>query len=217
MSINAIVKKWYIVLTCALLCAFGLYFEKSRVSTIIPQTGDMTFIRVVRFQTMPIFTANQTSTEIDLTTLMKSWSNLNELESQLEHNFDIKKFNATWEKTNDSQKMKWLSNHFRIQKIGPGLYELIIQFSMSDAKDSQYIKENNTNLMNTYMAYVSKTSALVTSDTEIDIIKEVQKVNEGQVVSKNTIEKKYAVIGFILGALVGIVIIMVMNARKQYH
>ncbi|WP_416181781.1 hypothetical protein [Acidaminococcus timonensis] len=217
MNLHAIVKKWYIIIICAVLCAFGLYFEKSKVTTVIPQTGDMTYIRVVQFHTVPVFTANQTSTEIDLTTLMKTWSNLNDLESQIEAHYDMRKLNATWYKMADSQKMKWLGDHFRVQKIGPGLYELIIQFSKKDAKDSQYIKNNETELMDIYMSYVSRTSKLVTNDTELDIIKEVQKVNEDQVISKSTIEKKYAVIGFILGALVGVIIIMVLSARRQHH
>lgn len=217
MSLQAIIKKWYIILICAVLCASGLYFEKSRVTEIIPQTGDMTYIRVVRFQQVPVFRADQTSREIDLTNLMKTWSSLIDLDSQLESNFNMQKFNATWNKTAESQKMKWLDEHFRVQKIGPGLYELIIQFSKKDAKDSQYIKDNESKLMDTYMTYVSKTSALVTHNTELSIIKEVQKINEDNVATKSTIEKKYAVIGFILGALVGVVIIMVWDTRKRLN
>lgn len=215
MSLRAIIKKWYIILICAVLCAFGLYFEKSKATMVIPQTGDMTYIRVVRFRTVPVFTVDQTSSEINITDLIKTWSNLDELNSQLVANFDMEKFNATWDKTADLQKMKWLNDHFRVQKIGPGLYELIIQFTKKDAKDSQYIKDNETKLMNTYMNYVSNTAKLVTSDTKLNVIKEVQKVNEEKVASKSDIEKKYGIMGFVLGALVGVVIIMVWDARNR--
>lgn len=217
MTLQTVMKKWYIIIICAILCAGGLYFEKSRVTSTVPQTGDMTYIRVVRFQQVPTFTTNQTSSEIDLTNLMKTWSSLTDLDSQLESNYNMEKFNATWYKTAESQKMKWLAEHFRVQKLGPGLYELIIQFSRKDAKDSQYIKDNESKLMDTYMTYVSKTSALVTHNTELSIIKEVQKINEDNVATKSTIEKKYAVIGFILGALVGVVIIMVWDTRKRMN
>lgn len=215
MNFRSIIKKWYVILICAVICAGGLYFEKSQVHTVVPQTGDMTYIRVVKFNTVPVFTTNQTSTEINVTNLMKAWSNLTELDSQIEANFDMSKMNAEWDKTADSQKMKWLGGHFRVQNIGPGLYELIIQFSKKDMKDSQYIKDNSTDLMNMYEAYFSKSAALVTKDTNLSTVKEFQNINEDRVVSKKAIEKKYAIIGFILGALVGVVIVIVWNARER--
>lgn len=215
MSLRAILQKWYVILICAIIGASGLYFEKSQVNTVVPQTGEMTYIRVVRFNTVPVFTANQTSSEIDMTNLMKAWSNLTELESQLESDFDMKKMNVTWDKTAESQKMKWMGEHFRVQNMGPGVYELIIQFTKKDVKDSQYIKDNNAALMDMYEDHFSKTAAMVAADTSLNTIKEVQTINEDQVVSKATIEKKYAIIGFILGALVGVVIIMAWNARKS--
>lgn len=215
MNFQSIIKKWYVILICAIVCASGLYFEKSQIHTVVPQTGDMTYIRVVHFNTVPVFTANQTSTEIDVTNLMKAWSNLTELNSQIEANFDMSKMNAEWDKTADSQKMKWLGEHFRVQNMGPGLYELIIQFTKQDAKDSQYIKENSADLMDAYEAYFSKSAALVTNDTSLKTVKEIQNINEDKVVSKENIEKKYAVIGFILGALVGVVIVMAWNAKKH--
>lgn len=215
MNFRSIIKKWYVILICAVICAGGLYFEKSQVHTIVPQTGDMTYIRVVKFNTVPVFTVNQTSTEINMTHLMQAWSNLTDLDTQIEANFDMNKMNAEWGKTADSQKMKWLGEHFRVQNMGPGLYELIIQFSKKDAKDSQYIKDNSAGLMDMYEAYFSKSAALVTKDTSLSTVKEIQNINEDKVVSKENIEKKYAVIGFILGALVGVVIVIAWNAKKR--
>jgi uncharacterized membrane protein len=215
MNFQSIIKKWYVILICAIVCASGLYFEKSQIHTVVPQTGDMTYIRVVRFNTVPVFTANQTSTEIDVTNLMKAWSNLTELNSQIEENFDMNKMNADWNKISDSQKVKWLGEHFRVQNMGPGLYELIIQFTKQDAKDSQYIKENRIALMNLYENHFLKMSTLVTKDTSLSTVKELQNINEDKIVSKENIEKKYAVIGFILGALVGVVIVMAWNAKKH--
>lgn len=180
MNFQSIIKKWYVILICAIVCASGLYFEKSQIHTVVPQTGDMTYIRVVRFNTVPVFTANQTSTEIDVTNLMKAWSNLTELNSQIEENFDMNKMNADWNKISDSQKVKWLGEHFRVQNMGPGLYELIIQFTKQDAKDSQYIKENRIALMNLYENHFLKMSTLVTKDTSLSTVKELQNINEQQ-------------------------------------
>ena len=49
----------------------------------------------------------------------------------------------------------------------------------------------------------------------MNTVKEIQNINEDKVVSKENIEKKYAIIGFILGALVGVVVVIAWNAKKQ--
>ena len=91
MSWKAVIKKWYVILLCAILCAGGLYFEKSRVNTVIPQTGNMTYVRVVRFDTVPVLIGYQTSTEINMMNLSKSWPYLSDLETQLETEFSMPK------------------------------------------------------------------------------------------------------------------------------
>lgn len=189
MNLKAIIKKWYVILICAALCSVGLYFEKGKVNTIIPQTGDMTYIRVVRFDEVPVFTVNQTSREIDLTDLMKAWSNQFDLESRLESTYDMDKMNAEWDTAAESRKMDWMGNHFRVQNIGPGVYELIIQFSERDAKDSKYIKNINKSLMDTYEDYFVKTATMVTNNTKIRTIKETHMMDEAKVVPVATIQK----------------------------
>lgn len=214
MNFRVLLKKWYIILICALLCAGGLYIEKNQVTNVIPQSGDMTYIRVVKFESVPIFAENQTSKEINLTNLMCAWSNLVDLETQLVNNFDMTKLNANWEKNSDSQNLKWLGEHFRVQNMGPGLYELIIQFNKKDGKNSQYIKENHALLMDLYQSYFTNTTQMVAVNTKVDTLKEIEKVDEENVISKENVAKKYAVIGFILGSLLGVVIVMVWDVKK---
>ena len=214
MNLQAIIKKWYVILLCAILCAGGLYYEKSRVSTVIPQTGSMTYIRVVRFDTVPVFTSGQTSEEINVTNLTKSWPYLADLEMQLESEFSMNKLNSQWEKLSDSQKVSWIAGRFRVQRLSPGLYELIVQFQKNDVKDAEYIAENSARMLDVYEKYFLAISGEVTKNTGISRVKEMEKIDEPEVVTRESIEKKYAVIGFVLGALVGVVIVMVWDARK---
>lgn len=215
MDWKMIAKKWYVIFICAIVCSGGLYFEKSRVAPIVPQTGDMTYIRVVKFDKIPTFTVSQTSTEIDLTNLMKSWSNLIALQNNIEEKMVMKKFNPEWFQTADSQKIKWMSEHFRIQHLGPGLYELIIQFTKKDAKDSQYVEENHDLLMDTYMSSFKQSASIITDNTDLTIVQETQHIDVSKNVTKTDSEKKYAIIGFVLGALVGLVLVVVWTGRKR--
>lgn len=215
MAWKMIVKKWYIILICAVVCSGGLYFEKNRVAPVIPQTGDMTYIRVVKFDRVPTFTVNQTSKEIDMTDLMRSWSYLVVLQDDLEEKITLKKLNPEWSQTADSQKMRWMGEHFRVQHLGPGLYELIIQFTKKDAKDSQYLAENHDMLMDMYMSFFKQSASMVTDNTDLNIVKEVQQIDVDKNATKSGVEKKYAIIGFILGALIGLVLLVVWTGRKK--
>ena len=214
MSWKAVIKKWYVILLCAILCAGGLYFEKSRVNTVIPQTGNMTYVRVVRFDTVPVLIGYQTSTEINMMNLSKSWPYLSDLETQLETEFSMPKLNAKWAKLTGSQKISWVAGHFRIQYLAPGLYELIVQFQKDDLKDAEYIAENSMRMLDAYEKHFIAISEEVTKDTKISRVKEFENVDTSEPVTKESIEKKYAIIGFVLGALVGVVIIMTWDARK---
>lgn len=215
MTIRMIIKKWYVILLCAVIAAAGLYIEKSRVSPVVPQSGDMTYVRVVKFTNVPVSVTNQTTTEIDLTQIAGSWTNLADFIEDLDADYDMKKVNTQWETLPSSQKLTWMNDHFKIQKIGPGMYELALQFAKKDPKDADYLEDNHVKLLDSYEDYFKTAAAMVTSDTNMTTVKEAQLVDDNSMeAAPAKIEKKYAVIGFVLGALVGVVIVMAWNQRK---
>jgi uncharacterized membrane protein len=215
MSLRVIIKKWYVILICAVICAGGLYYEKSRVVPVAPQTGDITYIRVVKFDQIPTETLKDTSEEIKMGALVKSWPNLSMLTYGMEDNIDMQRLNQKWGSMAQSQKFDWLTQHFRINWIGPGMYELIFQMKKEEVKDAEYIKENHEKLIGVYEDYFQKSAGMVTNDTNLTTVKNFELVEEAGMPTVKQIEKKYAVIGFVLGALVGVVIVMVWDARKR--
>ena len=215
-QVRGIIRRWYVILGCAFLCAGGLYFEKSQINTVIVPSADMTYIRVVRFNNVPVFTANQTSEEIEMGKLMNMSSTLAEFQSQIETNFKIKKMNANWERLSNSGKLSWVGKHFSVHNVGPGIYELIIKFQKNDASDIQYVHENHDSMMDAYEAHFTQTAALVTSDTSVSQVKTFESIDKDKPVSRVDIEKKYAMIGFVIGALLGIIIVMVWDTRKRW-
>lgn len=215
MSLNSIIKKWYVIFLCALLGAGGLYFEKKQVVPAIPQTGDMTYIRVVKFEQIPTETLMGTSTEIRMNALVNAWPNLSSLTTRMDDNVEMQKLNPKWTDLAQSQKFKWLTGHFRVNWIGPGMYELILSMKKNEAKDADYIKANHENLIGEYEDYFKESARMVTNDTNLTTVKKFELIEESGMPTVPQIEKKYAIIGFVLGALVGIVIVMVWDARKR--
>lgn len=215
MSLNSIIKKWYVIFLCALLGAGGLYFEKKQVVPAIPQTGDMTYIRVVQFEQIPTETLMGTSTEIRMNALVNAWPNLSSLTTRMDNHVEMQKLNPKWTDLAQSQKFKWLTGHFRVNWIGPGMYELIFSMKKNEAKDADYIKANHENLIGEYEDYFKESARMVTNDTNLTTVKKFELIEESGMPTVPQIEKKYAIIGFVLGALVGIVIVMVWDARKR--
>lgn len=215
MSWWLVVKRWYVILLCAILCAGGLYYEKSKVYTVIPQTGDMTYIRVVQYEPVPGLTGNPDDKEIDITKGLNSWAYLADLETQMEADFEMNKLSAGWSKLSDSQKLKWLAGHFRIKSLAPGIYELTVQFAKKDVKNAEYIKANSKQLVDVYEDYVTTVSSQIAPDAKVKVVKEMQAVDQYEMVKQEAVEKKYAVIGAVLGALAGVVLVMVWEARKS--
>lgn len=215
MRLKNIIKKWYIILICAVLCASGLYFEKSMVVPAVPPTGDIMYIRIVKLNQIPTETLNETNIEINLDKLIKAWPNLSILAKTLDDNFDMQRLNPKWRNMSQSQKIDWIANHYRINWVGPGMYELIFQMKKDEVKDAEYIKENHEKLMEEYKNYFQESAGMVTNDTNLTTVKSFELVDDKNMPTVQQIEKKYAVIGFVLGALIGIVIVMVWNARKR--
>lgn len=215
MSLNSIIKKWYVIFLCALLGAGGLYFEKKQVVPAIPQTGDMTYIRVVKFEQIPTETLMGTSTEIRMNALVNAWPNLSSLTTRMDNHVEMQKLYPKWTDLAQSQKFKWLTGHFRVNWIGPGMYELIFQMKKNEAKDADYIKANHENLIGEYEDYFKESAGIVTNDTSLTIVKNFELIEEASIPTAPQVEKKYGVIGFVLGALVGVVIVMVWDARKR--
>ena len=198
MSLNSIIKKWYVIFLCT-----------------VPQTGDLTYIRVVKFEQIPTETLMGTSTEIRMNDLVNAWPNLSSLTTRMDDNVEMQKLNPKWIDLAQSQKFKWLTGHFRVNWIGPGIYELIFQMKKDEAKDAEYIKTNHEKLIEEYENYFREAAGMVTNDTSLTTVKNFELVDEVGMPTAQQIEKKYTVIGFVLGALIGVVIVMGWDARKR--
>lgn len=207
-------SKWYVVLICALITSGLLYVEKSKVNPSVQQTGDIIFTRTVKFNKVPTFTEGQTTTEINLSKIMKMASSQEYMIKMLEDNFRTSKLDKSLDKMSNLNKLIWVDKHFYVEKVGPGVYELVMKYSRNDPKDAEYIIDNSTALIETYEKAFQESAKMLTPDTSFAEIKKYDIIENISTNTESNINKKYAIVGFVLGALIGIVIVMVWNV---YH
>jgi hypothetical protein len=89
-----------------------------------------------------------------------------------------------------------------------------MKYSRNDPKDTKYIIDNSTALIETYERAFRESAKIVVSDVSFNEIKKYDIIENISRNNKSDFHRKYAVIGFALGALVGIIVVMVWNV---YH
>lgn len=209
--VKEIIRKWYVIMICAVLCAGGAYLEKEMMHPGIPASGDMTYIRVVQFEDVPMM-ADQ---EIVVDKGLYAWPNLTKLKDQLESSFNMNKLDSGWEVMKTSKKFSWEGGHFRANKISLGTYELIVSFSKMDGKDDAYIRDNSDKLLDIYESYFQKVAAVNIPNVELKTIDYYSLIENDFNSSREGIGKKYAIIGFVLGGMLGVALVTVWIAKKK--
>lgn len=209
--VKEIIRKWYVIMICAVLCAGGVYLEKEMMHPGIPASGDMTYIRVVQFEDVPMM-AEQ---EIVVDKGLYAWPNLSKLKDQLESSFNMSKLNSDWGVMKTSKQFSWEGEHFGSTKIGPGTYELKVSFSKIDRKDEAYIRDNSDKLLDIYESYFQKVAAVNIPNVELKTIDYYSLIENDFNSSREGIGKKYAIIGFVLGGMLGVALVTVWNAKKK--
>lgn len=208
-------KKWYIVLACALIGASALYIEKAQVAPSVEVNGDLLLTRTIRIEPIPYATFGSTDAEINLINQLESWKTQQAAIKALDDEFDFEKLCKGWHNLKLSDKLRWVSMHMRVAHVGPGLYELEIQFSSTDAKDTKFIQENSIAIMNKLVDILAEVSAPITAGATWQNIDDYHQFDTNEVVTQSGLRKKYVIVGFVLGALAGSAALAVLSLRKR--
>ena len=220
-----ILKKWYVIIIIALLVSISLYAEKMLITPTIPQSGEMRYTAIVKIENTNNIHEVQLEdnpknkdivSEVTIVPIIQTWGNEKNLIDIIHNKYDFLKLNKNWNNLSKNEdKFKWINDHFIVHYMGNNVYEFTLLFKAEDIKDSQYIKENGKNLLNDYIAYAKDASSLVYPNATFGVVETNQFIDEGTIVNQNTLAKKYAVIGFVLGALASIAVLCVCYLKTS--
>ena len=215
MIFRLVLKRWYVVLLCALIGAGGLYFEKSSVAPSVAVQGDMLISRIVRVEPVPYVEFGSTAEEINLTKACTTWRTAYSLVETWENDLEMEKICAGWPRLGLMDRVKWFSRHVQVNKLGPGIYEFDMNLAESDAKDAEYVQEHKTQMLDGLTKVISKVTAPYIGESHWTKVEDFDMVNLREKATQGGLQKKYAVVGFVLGALAGIAILSVLALRKE--
>ncbi|WP_295715292.1 hypothetical protein [uncultured Mitsuokella sp.] len=228
---NYILKKWYIIIIVALLVSIGLYLEKRTVAPTIPQSGEMVYTSIVKVgsnidKNHEVYLEDNSKTtknnnnniinEVTIVPIIQTWGNEKKFIDLIHNKYDFLKLNRNWNNLSKNEdKFKWINDHFIVNYMGNNVYEFVLLFKAEDVKDSQYVKENGTDLLNDYIAYAKEASSLVYPNADFNVVENHQFIDEGVIANQQALAKKYAVIGFVLGALASIAVLCVCYLKTN--
>lgn len=210
-----VIKHWYVVLLFAIVGAVALYVEKAQVAPSVAVNGNLLYTRIVKFEPVPYVSYGGEAKEIDVTGVITSWRAAHTFFSDMENNVDIEKICIGWGNLNLNERMNWVEKHVRFIKIGPGLYELEIRLAATDGKDTAYVEENYEKMMDSYVETVRKTANPIINNSQIKVVDTFNLADTRQEVTQAGLQKKYIIVGFVLGGLVGMAILALLSLRAR--
>lgn len=208
-------KRWYIVLICAVIGAGLLYVEKSQVAPSVEVNGDLLYTRVLCVDPLPVYTIGNTSYEVDLLPMIASKRSVNTLIVDLGAAMDFEKLSRGWGNLKQNDKTAWVARHFHVSHIGPGLYELEVEFASTDAKDTAYLEAHSGELMDVFMQVIDKTTAMQRGAGHVVKVEDFNLSDTKEIVTQQGLQKKYIIVGFVLGGLVGTAVLSLLSLRRK--
>ena len=131
-----------------------------------------------------------------------------------ENKYDFSKLEQKWEKLESSKKYEWFDKHLYTGDMGNNTYEIVLLFKSGEAKDAKYVIENSDSILDDYSLHVQKEASILMDKPEIIKLSAFSSIDDSQNVDPSILPKKYAIVGFILGAFAGTAILCVLALRK---
>ncbi|MBQ9406325.1 MAG: hypothetical protein IJU37_06245 [Desulfovibrio sp.] len=212
---NHMLKKWYVVLLCALVGAGLLYVEKAQIAPSVEMTGTQTYARLVRLEPLPTVKLGETTQEIVLMDVIGAKRTFINFIEKMEAQFDMEKLCKGWHNFKQQEKFAWVARHVGVRHTAAGWYEFELEFSSSDAKDAVYVAENHDRMMSALVTAIEETASEITGGAHMVTVSDYDLSRTQEVATQGGIRKKYVVVGFVLGALAGAAVLAVLSLRKR--
>lgn len=212
-------KKWFIVILLGILCSAFFYIEKQYVEPIHPKTGIITYTMTVKLNdnnNMRYYMSEGKMYRESIVPFLTMWSNQDKFLRTSEEVYDYNKFNANWDNMKKSEKFAWLNEHLKCKYVGNNIYEFVFGFKASDAKDDSYVIAYGEKFLQDYLEYAKNVLILVNMSPSFTVLDSYAMKDEIYLEDVTFVQKKYAIIGFILGAVLGITIVFAIAFKKTF-
>lgn len=204
-------NRWKLVLLIAILAAAALVGEKALTKAPLAKSTSVYIEQQVhiRYEGVQPGTAKYEG-------LFSSYGNLLAFLRQSEQTFDYTKFQPGWNDMDEETKCKWLKKHLVVYDVTPGIVGAAFYVGQNEWKDAAYARENSERFLETFLRFNEELLQQFDPSVTFELQEPIELSPKEIAVSRSSFLAKYAVIGFVLGALAGIFIVLVFAVRKRH-
>lgn len=215
---NAVLKKLSVVILCGILCAGLLVAEKAFFTKFAIQAGGP----VTGEYIVSVVDAKDRSTpkkQLNYPAVMHSDANLADFIKLLEKKgqFEFVKLNPNWARLTDGQKIQWLRQHVRIQNYQGNNFRIVYYLPQREVFDLAFLQKNSSIFMDSFMEQTNRTVKKIKPGAIIKVVKQNFSYPKELPLNRNDILIKYGIMGFVLGSLFSMLLILVPVLRKFDH
>lgn len=210
-------KKWWIVLLCAILGGLALagerYFFAPR---IVVQSGNIHMEKMIK-----VTEVEDTARDIlsaysrGYGDILLSYGELYQFQKETESDFQYEKFNANWPNMREEERLNWLQKRLFVNRFIGGVYQFIFVLKPDDAKDDSYAREKAESYLDRFVSYGKSRITFINEGSSFQEMDHLALLPEERVATRNAVYAKYGAAGVILGALVGVCLVIGYGIRKQ--
>lgn len=203
-------RKWIIILLSGFLmaCLFMGYKYAMRDTYTLAYDGDAYFGKVIKAEVQD---AGYDTLKYEK--YFYSDAFLYSFLDATESRYDYKKFAKDWGNKKRPQKKQWLASHLRVKNYGAGRLEVGFYFKATEPMDAEYLKQQGLRYTEDFLSFMNEKDSF----GAYTVTGETSTIPTQTVISQNRVEVKYGVIGFVLGLVSAVAVLLTWNLRKAYH
>lgn len=206
-------KKWILIL--AVLGVLVCVFVRIQMNKKVPRVGDMKYSRIVLVNPIPSALIGNQSSEYKLNELSKTMTFKSAMIDRLESGFEMEELCRGWNKFSLKEKDDWVTKHFLMNYLASGTYELHVQFLNGEGKNSSYVEDNRTQILDLYQQMLLEKAKLINSACNIEVLDNGELIDTEKINRSKSI-LKYAIFGFFFGGTVGCFIFAVKAVSIEF-
>ena len=134
--------------------------------------------------------------------------------TQTSDHIDWRRYNRNWETLDIKERLTWFIGHVRVDRFDPNFYLFKVVVETKDSPDIPYVNSTIAPLLDEYVDFANNRLER-TGIGKFVVIDSAEVISEPQPISKKRLVLKYFVIGGILGAIVGTILIGAMASRTS--
>lgn len=200
-------NKWKFIVIIGIVFAFIFIISRNIEGKFVIQSGDVVITRIISCKNK-----NDNFDYLNYDKYIMSTTNMMNFYKYSKNKIDYNKLLIGWEIKSDLQKEDWLRKHFKVFYFGNGKLEIQLRIMHYEPKDIKYIKENGNYILDNLTDYINKLDLNNNFIIEQSFVSMPQELT----IPRNRILLKYGIIGFFLGEILTLVLIILNGVRKNH-